>query len=73
MFVVSNSIGDAICKALGLEQVIDCDIALHLDGIAQVTVKYYPDEEHLRAALAVVKEFKLIPIEEEQNANTETE
>lgn len=62
MSIISgNSIGKEICDALGLENVIDCDISMHLDNAVSVTVTYFPDEEHVKAALSVVKKYRLIP------------
>jgi hypothetical protein len=62
--IATYQIGNEICDALGLEHVVDADISLHLDGIPQVTVTYFPNEEHLKAALKIIKKFKIVPLDE---------
>ena len=59
----NNAIGGEICAALGLSHVTDCEISLHMDSVARVTVTYFPDEEHLRAGLKVIKKYKLVDVE----------
>ena len=64
MAFANHAIGKEICDALGLKEVVDCDISLHLGDAAKVTVTYFPDREHIIDALAVVKKYKLVPMDD---------
>ncbi len=57
-------IGKEICEALGLKNVIDLDISVHLNEIASVTVKYYPSEDDLKKVIPVLQKHYLVPVGE---------
>ena len=50
-----------ICKALGLKNVVDLDIRMHMKEVVSITVKYYPDREYLEKIVPLLKEYTLIP------------
>ncbi|HUV56284.1 MAG TPA: hypothetical protein VMV84_03545 [Dehalococcoidales bacterium] len=60
--VEASTVGKEICEALGLAKVVNLDIRLHLGEVAEVTVLYYPDEEHLQKITPILAKYGLIPI-----------
>ena len=63
----SSKVGKEISDALGLKNVIDMDISLHLKEGAKVTVTYFPDAEDFKRVGKVLKKYKFVPIKEAQD------
>jgi hypothetical protein len=61
--------GDPVCleilQALGLKEVIDLDISMHLGSAAEITVRYYADREDIKKIVPLLRKYKLVPIEAE--------
>jgi hypothetical protein len=64
MAISSESIGKEICDALGLKEVIDIDISLHLNNAATITVKSYLNKYDAEKIKTVLIKYRLFPIEE---------
>ncbi len=52
-----------IIKALGLKNVVDLDLRMHLNEIVEIAVRYFPDRENLEKVVPILKKYKLIPID----------
>jgi hypothetical protein len=53
-----------IINALGLKNVVNLDISIHLDSIMKITVDYYPESEDLQKLIPILThaKFELVPI-----------
>jgi hypothetical protein len=59
-----STIGKEISGALGLKNVIDLDISLHLKEVASITVKYLPDKDDLSKLTPILKKYRLVDIKQ---------
>jgi len=60
-----HKIADEICKALGVEHAVSLDIHMAVNEIVTCTVKYNSDVKDMEKLPALLKKFKLVPIEDE--------
>lgn len=62
MAVTGMHIGGEIARALGLpRETTDIVINVGLDEPISVTCRFYPDEDAMRAMMAVITQFQLVP------------
>jgi len=64
--VAANKLGKEICDALGLKHVKELSIHIPSDGLFTVEAKIYPTVDGVKQFPAILKKFKLVPVEEEK-------
>ena len=52
-----------ICEALGLKHVRRIDLHMAIDSVVIAEVEYYPEKNGVLKLPAILKKFKLVPIE----------
>jgi len=67
----NNMIAKEICDALGLKHATRLDFHMAVDDIATVTAVFYPEVDGVKQLPAIMKKFKLVPIDDEAIETTE--
>jgi hypothetical protein len=59
----NNPISKAIIDALGLKNVVNLDIRMHLNEVVQISVDYFPDQDDLKNIVPILQhqDYELIP------------
>ena len=63
MIFASDGIVAEICEALGLKDVIDVDICMHLGDTATITVKSFASKNDIKKIIPILTKYELRPIE----------